>query len=66
MVSDRLIVSLLVVAILLSIFSIVMTLSLNASAKIYQDSDIPSGNTQANLQVTVVPNPLAGPSGNEG
>ncbi len=64
MVSDRLIVTLLIVAILLSVFSIVMTLSINASANLYNNPPTSSGgNTQANIQLTVAPNPNAGPNG---
>jgi len=66
MVSDRLIVALLIVAILLSVFSIVMTLSLRGSSQLYQNPPIPEGNTQANVELTVVPNPNAGPGTSEG
>ena len=63
MVSDKLIVTLLVVAILLSVFSIVMTLSISASSNIYRSPEVSNGNTQANIQLTVAPNPSAGPNG---
>ena len=59
MVSDRLIVTLLIVAILLSVFSIVMTMSLNINNKVY-NNPASEGNNQANVQLTIVPNPQAG------
>jgi hypothetical protein len=62
MVSDRLIVVLLIVAILLSVFSIVITMSVNAKAQLNPPIE---GNNQANIQLTVVENPQAGP-GSEG
>jgi len=65
MVSDRLIVALLIVAILLSVFSIVMTLSININEKLYNPS-MPAGNTQANVELVVIPNPDAGPNGSGG
>ncbi|MBS3074204.1 hypothetical protein J4447_01985 [Candidatus Pacearchaeota archaeon] len=59
-ISDRLIVTLLIIAILLSVFSIVMTLSLSVNSQAYNSPEIPQGNTQANVEITVAPNPLAG------
>jgi flagellar basal body-associated protein FliL len=65
MVSDRLIVTLLIVAILLSVFSIVMTMSLNVNKQLYKNPQT-EGNNQANVQLTVVANPESGPSGSGG
>lgn len=62
MVSDRLIVTLLIVAILLSVFSIVMTMSQNINKQLYNNPQA-EGNNQANVELTVVPNPQAGSNG---
>ena len=65
MVSDRLIVTLLIVAILLSVFSIVMTMSLNINKQLY-NNPTSEGNNQANVQIEIIPNPEAGPSSSNG
>lgn len=62
MVSEKVIVALLVVAIILSVFSIVMTLSLNIKISTQiQQPEIVSGNTQGNVNLLVNENPEAGP-----
>jgi len=62
MVSQKLVVLLLIVAVLLSVVSIVMTLSLSVNAQ----NSVPQGNNYGKVGVVVVPNPEVEPNSSGG
>jgi len=65
MVSTKLLIALLVIAILVSAVSIIMTLSININYDMYY-GDMVSGNPQAKVILEIVPNPPLGEQGGGG